>query len=71
MRHLITFILRLWVTPESASPTCEGEVECVATGEQIHIRSQEEAARFVLARLNLPPSGAVSPERSAGPFDKE
>ena len=47
MRHLVTFILRLWVDPESSPTAYEGQVECVATGEQKHIRSQAEAAHFI------------------------
>lgn len=47
MRHLATFIVRLWVDPKSDPTTCEGQVEYVATGEQVHIRSEEEAIRFI------------------------
>jgi hypothetical protein len=52
MRHQVTFILRLWVNPDSGPTPCEGQVECVATGEQAHVRSQAEAARFILRHLN-------------------
>jgi len=52
MRHLVTFILRLWVDSESSPAACEGQVECVATGEQSHIRSQAEAAHFIKTHLD-------------------
>ena len=57
MRHLVTFILRLWVSAEEAS--CEGEVECVATGERRHVRKQEDVARFVETRIGLQCEGAA------------
>jgi hypothetical protein len=51
MRHLVTFILRLWVDPETLPAACDGQVECVATGEQRHVRSSEEFVRFIETRL--------------------
>ncbi len=57
MRHQVTFILRLWVNPDRGPASCEGQVECVATGEQAHVRSQAEAARFILHHLQPSPSG--------------
>jgi hypothetical protein len=52
MRHLMTFILRLWVDPDASPASCEGQVECVATGEQMHIHSQAETAAFIMRRLD-------------------
>jgi hypothetical protein len=52
MRHLVTFILRLWVDPEARPAECDGQVECVATGEQRHVRSSEDFVRFIETRLN-------------------
>jgi hypothetical protein len=47
MRTLITFILRLWVDPQVEEPAWEGQVECVASGERVHVRGQEELVRFI------------------------
>jgi hypothetical protein len=63
MRHLMTFILRLWVDPDASPASCEGQVECVASGEQMHIRSQAETAAFILRRLD-PHSNATEAEPS-------
>jgi len=52
MRHLVTFIVRLWVDPETSSPGYEGQVECVATCEQKHVRSSEDILSFIETRLN-------------------
>jgi hypothetical protein len=52
MRQLVTFILRLWVDPETSPRSCEGQVECLATGEQSHVRSQAETAQFIETCLN-------------------
>ncbi len=46
MRILVTFILRLWVA-QAREPAWEGQVECVCNGTRVHIRSQEELARFI------------------------
>lgn len=51
LRTLVTFILRLWVDPQTKKPAWEGQVECVRDGARIHIRSQEELARFVEAQV--------------------
>jgi len=47
MRTLVTFIVRLWVDPQVEEPTWEGQVECVASGERVHVRRQEELVRFI------------------------
>jgi hypothetical protein len=59
MRHLVTFILRLWVDHENES-ACAGEVECVATGEHRHIRSQIEAAAFIQEQLWSSPPAKIT-----------
>ena len=56
MRHLVTFILRLWVDHDNEPAACEGQVECVASGEQRHVRSQSEAVVFIRDQLGLSPS---------------
>ena len=61
MRRVITFILRLWVTSETALPACEGEVECVATGEREHIRTGADAERFIRTCLSPRPDSGVFP----------
>lgn len=70
MRHLVTFILRLWVNTEAVPPACEGEVECVATGERIHVRKQEDVARFVKTRLDLPCEETTRQAENAPPQDQ-
>jgi hypothetical protein len=54
VRRLVTFILRLWVNSEDGLATYEGQVECVATGERMHIRTQEEVIHFIETRVGLP-----------------
>ena len=61
MRRLVTFILRLWVNTETAPPGCEGQVECVATGERMHIRTQEEVIHFIEAHIRLPSGTEAQP----------
>ena len=51
MRHLVTFILRLWVEAEADPQGWEGQVEYVATGERMHVRSQAEIVHFVECRM--------------------
>jgi hypothetical protein len=51
MRHLVTFILRVWVGIEAVPQTWEGQVECVATGERAHVRGETDMARFVESHL--------------------
>ena len=60
MRHIVTFIIRLWVDPEDYQPTCEGQIECLATGEQTHIRNQADAWRFIDGCLK--PVTQITPE---------
>lgn len=66
MRHLVTFILRLWVDPETGPTSCEGQVECVATGEQRHIHSSEDFVRFIESRLNLSSTAGTVQEDADG-----
>ncbi|MEJ5310630.1 MAG: hypothetical protein WHX52_12730 [Anaerolineae bacterium] len=47
MRHLITFIVRLWVDAQAVPPAWEGQVECVTNGEHEHIRMPEELLQFI------------------------
>lgn len=47
MRHLVTFIVRLWVETQAELPTWEGQVECVANGERGHISGLEDLGRFI------------------------
>ncbi len=47
MRTLVTFILRLWVDPQAGIPGWEGQVECLASNERIHIRGLQDLARFI------------------------
>ncbi len=54
MRHLVTFIVRLWIDTEANAATCEGQAECVTTGERVHVRSREDIVRFIDARLQMP-----------------
>jgi hypothetical protein len=53
VRRLVTFILRLWVNAETDPPAYEGQMECVPTGEQAHIRQPEDITRFVQTHLNV------------------
>ena len=63
MRHLVTFILRLWVDPESTPAACEGQVECVATGAHLHIHSQAAVAEFIRTHLDpIPPAETAQGE---------
>jgi hypothetical protein len=64
MRHLVTFILHLWVDHENNSPSYEGQVECVATREQKHVRSSEEILSFIETRLK--PSSTVETAQEGG-----
>ena len=56
MRHLVTFIVRLWIDTEADSAVCDGQVECVATGERVHVRNREDIVRFIDTRLHIPES---------------
>ena len=56
MRHLVTFIVRLWIDTEADAASCEGQVECVATGERGHVRNREDIVRFIDTRLHVPES---------------
>ncbi len=47
MRQLITFIVRLWVEPQSQPPAWEGQVECVVDGRRTHICTAEDLVRFI------------------------
>ncbi len=47
MRHLITFIMRLWVDVQVEPPAWEGQVECVTDSEHEHVRTPEELMRFI------------------------
>ena len=51
MRHLVTFIVRLWVDVQVEPSTWEGQVECVADGECEHVRAPEELMRFIDAHI--------------------
>ena len=53
MRRHVTFILRLWVDSEDGLAAYEGQVECLATGERVHIRTQEEIIRFIEVCIGL------------------
>ena len=63
MRRHVTFILRLWVDSEDGFATYEGQVECVATGERMHIRTQEEVIHFIEAHIRLPSGIEAQPEK--------
>lgn len=52
MRTLVTFILRLWVDPQTQEPAWEGQVECVANGARAHVHNQEDLARFIEAQAD-------------------
>ena len=54
MRRHVTFILRLWVDSEDGLAAYEGQVECLATGERRHIRTQEEVIHFIETHIGLP-----------------
>jgi hypothetical protein len=47
MRHLVTFIVRLWIDPQTERPDWEGQVECVASDRRVHIHSGEDLLRFI------------------------
>ena len=51
MRQLITFIVRLWVDPQVEEPDWEGQVECVAGDQRVHIHSAEDLLRFIEAEV--------------------
>jgi hypothetical protein len=51
MRHLITFIVRLWVNPQVEKPDWEGQVECVASDQRVHIHSAEDLRHFIEAEV--------------------
>ena len=69
MRHLVTFILRLWVETETDSPNWEGQVECVATGERLHVRNRDDIAHFVEARIHPKTASRDEPRMSNEEFD--
>ena len=54
MRRHVTFILRLWVDSEDGLAAYAGQVECLATGERIHIRTQEDVIHFIETHTSLP-----------------
>ncbi len=51
MRRLVTFILRLWIEPEADPRAWEGRVECVGTGQMVHVRGEADLARFLAGSL--------------------
>jgi hypothetical protein len=51
MRHLVTFIVRLWIDPQTERPDWEGQVECVASDQRVHIHSAEGLLRFIEAEI--------------------
>ncbi len=70
LRTLVTFILRLWVDPQSEGhaliggegPVWEGQVECVADGARAHVRSVEDLARFIAAQT-ITSHGALNDQK--------
>ena len=54
MRHLVTFIVRLWIDTEADSAASEGQVECITTGERGHVRNPEDIVRFIDTHLHIP-----------------
>ena len=61
MRQLVTFIVRLWIDTEADSTACEGQVECVTTGERGHVRNHEDIVRFIDVRLHVSESDRGQP----------
>lgn len=55
MRHLMTFIVRLWLDERTPSPAWEGQVECVADSEQLLIHTPEELLAFIAAHTAAVP----------------
>lgn len=51
MRHLVVFVLRLWIDSADNPASLEGQVECIPTGERAHIRSEHDIARFIHERV--------------------
>jgi len=51
MRHVITFIVRLWVDPQVEKLDWEGQVECVAGDGRVHIHNAEDLLRFIEAEV--------------------
>jgi len=54
MRHLITFIVRLWVDAQTEPPAWEGQVECVGDGAHEYIRAPDELLAFIDAHTITP-----------------
>lgn len=51
MRRVITFILRLWVEAGPKAPAWEGQAECLATGQRLHVRGEADVAQFLDGQL--------------------
>lgn len=56
MRHLMTFIVRLWLDERTPAPTWEGQVECVADSEQLLIHTPEELLAFIATHTAAAPA---------------
>jgi len=51
MRTLVTFLFRLWVDHNDGPPNWKGRLECVTTGDGIHVQSMEELVDFIEAHV--------------------
>ncbi|MDX9954198.1 MAG: hypothetical protein RBT75_08890 [Anaerolineae bacterium] len=61
MRHLITFVVRLWLDVQTPASTWEGQVECVANSDQLLTHTPEELLAFIATHTVATPElpGAV------------
>jgi hypothetical protein len=65
MRHLVVFVLRLWVDSESNPASYEGQMEYIATGERTHIRTEKDVIHFIHTHTN-PNHGEGNPLNGDG-----
>jgi hypothetical protein len=67
MRRLMVFILRLWGDLDSDPPPYEGQVECVASGERMHIQRPDEIIQFIETCFASSTPKEIDPEQEEIP----